>query len=836
MRVYLKDDNGNIIDLPEDFQLFKSAMNLFTFDIKGNFSTTFQVPNNSFFKSGFNYFSPLQTPPGGFRATLFNLVREGNIIDRGQLILEREDQDFLYFFYVSGNSNWITLIPDISIKDIDYESYAIQFNVLAPVNNITNNSGFCFPIVDSGTKGKKYWSSYSVYWFYQQNFDSSNNFKTVVLDLYPCFYFKTMVSELFKYMGLKIGGTVLNDTVYNNMIITPDNGMVTRADKFFTDRQLYRYLSTNFDFTSGYILGDVQISWDSILTMGAAHMPSVAAYPLFQYVCDKNCQIEMELNFIFSQTMFARIQVYKNGSYFTSVKTPNALIYKTQDQINLGTPNVHPVFQAVPGDSYTFYIAIGYVNKGGWPSGGGWPTGGSQGDSYLISSTGTIGLPALAVNAGDIIQALVNSPGNTNSQWQIVKKSTGYKIMASSYIKIHPTKELNKYCTVVAPGDPYETIRASDILPDIKFIDVIKFFVQYFCAIPSFDSSTNTINFNKIDGYDFSNAIDISNYVQKYENNFQIQTGQYNYLRFKKDIEDPYLKTLAINNNLNYGDALIKGQSQTKIINEMFEVPFGAAYDNVNTNNVLMPLLNLWDLEPSGAPIAITSCTIGASGTNFNMQSGTPSLTYGNNMLCEIYGTGFYDGIMNVSVFASPNNYANQAQTPTVSNATGWIQFYNIKIKNKQSRLLVNCPSTNSSDYGALNGLGLVYYGYDTIGGYTTHQVGFGSQTAWAYFNKPQTSLPVSLNYKEGLAMDNFFVGMGGDIPRMQSNYKLLSRILNSPYIKAWCYLPESIFQQINFDRLIYIKDVNGQRYFVIDSIQNYTDSKTLCQINLLQL
>jgi len=228
---YLQNDAGNIIDLPDDFTLTSSAVDLFNFSIKGDISTTFRLPNNSYYKNSFTYWGPLQQPSQGFNAVYFNLVKNGNVIRRGKLYLEREDWDFMYFCFIGGNANWINKIQE-KVKDLVYDDFSMVWKQSQIEATSGATSGFCFPFVDWAYKFYKTKSYYSI-----QITDVDQNTQKCYNDFYPCFFLKSALQEIFAYYGMQIGGDLLLDPVYQKMIITPDSGVIKRAPKFLKDRQ-----------------------------------------------------------------------------------------------------------------------------------------------------------------------------------------------------------------------------------------------------------------------------------------------------------------------------------------------------------------------------------------------------------------------------------------------------------------------------------------------------------------------------------------------------------------------------------------------------------------------
>jgi hypothetical protein len=778
----------------------------------------------------------LQIPSKGFKATLFNMVKNGNVIERGQLVLEREDDDFLYFFFISGNSNWLNRIPDISIKDIDYDEFAITFdNSVAAYSTAT--SGFTYPLVDIGYNGKRNIQAFSTFVY-----DNTGDYLNGSLSEFPpCFFIKSAMQSIFTYCELKIAGDILTDRIYQQMIITPDSGQIQRADKFRTERKVNLEPSANSAFG--------KINLDVVNENGALLCWNTSTQ---RYNVSKKCLINVKFNLNMNISCYSAIKIYRNGvlhittlSSFTGVCgfVPNGNStnfnnndvpkYVTIDCYTGGTADrfiTETLVDVNDGDYLELYADFGGTYKGGVAAGGNFPAAGPNlaGDTYTVTSNGTMGpvFPGgcqITVHIGDVIQAKINSATNCATDWLYFPISGGFNVLPESSISIEP-KEIVQPFPV---GGVYDTIRASDIMPDMKMIDIVKFVSQYFCAIPTYDETTSTVTFNKLDNYRYEDAKDWSQYLQKLENNFQIKTAKYNYIKFKK-LEDGLVEGLRTNNDLGYGDVMIQGQSSTQITNDIFEFPFGATVDKFTSwiNRALVPHLNLVGFDFDGDPIRINSAVNNAGNTDFHLASAPNPGAPIRGMVYYVYGAlAEYNGFVVMTGFGTN---ILQCDIPFVNTCNGFVQAIKFNFKTNQSRVLFFAGDILVSAFSDLGNVNIIDYANRGNSPITQNTFGY------AYFSKPATSYGIKV-YKQGLNLD-YYTGGYTDIPRRLDYYKTLTRILNSPYAKAWMYLPDWEYTAFNFGTFIYIKDENQQRYYYVDSIENYKDSRTLCQVNLILL
>src|SRR6478736_2984625 len=101
----------------------------------------------------------------------------GNILDRGYIVIQSEEPKSLNCFYVSGNSNWINLLTGL-ITDLNWDSYLVQINKANVLSKASATSGITFPYVD--------WSYDLKNGFNTR--DATNDVEVSFQDFYPCLY------------------------------------------------------------------------------------------------------------------------------------------------------------------------------------------------------------------------------------------------------------------------------------------------------------------------------------------------------------------------------------------------------------------------------------------------------------------------------------------------------------------------------------------------------------------------------------------------------------------------------------------------------------------------
>lgn len=209
------DDNGNVLDYSgADFGLTKQAASWYDFKIKGDISVDFFVPNTAKNRDILGYYGINQISSPAFSKLPFSVIRDGNKISRGYIIIKESTRDSIKCFYVSGNTNWFKYF-DFNIKDIEYED---RFTVLGSDidGRKAATEGIVFPLVDWWGRNERRSTSYI-----KINTGSYPEEFPTHTELFPCIYLHTIVSQMAVYSGVKIAGDLVNDPIYKRIIITP---------------------------------------------------------------------------------------------------------------------------------------------------------------------------------------------------------------------------------------------------------------------------------------------------------------------------------------------------------------------------------------------------------------------------------------------------------------------------------------------------------------------------------------------------------------------------------------------------------------------------------------
>lgn len=215
-------DSGNRIEYNGDFGVTKQVASFKNFKIKGDVSISFTIPNTTNNREALGYYGLNQVNSPVFSNNVFNLLKDGNTLMRGELIIESDTGKDLNLYFISGNANWFRLL-DFSCKDIRNNGYNVRWSRAWMDHTRGNTTGIIFPFIDWIFGREKFDNEYWIFNAFDESIDPLNigGLYTAV-NQFPCLYINTLVNELAKVAGIKINGTLLDNKVYNSLLITPD--------------------------------------------------------------------------------------------------------------------------------------------------------------------------------------------------------------------------------------------------------------------------------------------------------------------------------------------------------------------------------------------------------------------------------------------------------------------------------------------------------------------------------------------------------------------------------------------------------------------------------------
>lgn len=215
MTAFVNDDGEYLDYSGEDIGITKQCASFFEFKIKGDLTATLKIDNNSQNRSALGYYGPQQVNSPAFSKSSFNMVRDGNIISRGFIVIKDSDEENITIFYVSGNSNWFQLFQ-FNLKDIVFDdSYTVLISDLNGRKSATE--GIVFPMIDWASRAYRRGGNYVKI---QPSVSTEEG--PPYTEVHPCLFLHSIVKYTGEYAGVLIDGDLMDDGLYKKIVLTPD--------------------------------------------------------------------------------------------------------------------------------------------------------------------------------------------------------------------------------------------------------------------------------------------------------------------------------------------------------------------------------------------------------------------------------------------------------------------------------------------------------------------------------------------------------------------------------------------------------------------------------------
>lgn len=235
---YLQDNDGNTIAVPDEVYLFKRTISFIDWAIRGDFSTTFSVPNDSETRKALGYYSLNQVNRP--TSKVFRFYFDGTSVADGRVFIQGVGTTFDLFF-MSGNSNWLNQITG-SIRDIDLSEFDVDFTAPNVISRMSATEGIIFPLIDWCYNYRKLSNHFLVKPITGVSVDT-------FYDFYPCFYQHTILERLFDSYGIRLKGNLIDNVQYKDIVVTPEvvrsaayisplNGLESMISKQYIDQTL----------------------------------------------------------------------------------------------------------------------------------------------------------------------------------------------------------------------------------------------------------------------------------------------------------------------------------------------------------------------------------------------------------------------------------------------------------------------------------------------------------------------------------------------------------------------------------------------------------------------
>lgn len=325
--------NGEFLDFDGDIEIEKKAK-LFEniSENSGDFSYSFDLPNTS------NNRRILGIQNGNVSDKLIyqkiecDILNNGFTIYSGFLRIEVVAQTIRASFF-SGGSNWISSITG-SCLTLNLNQYTESRNQFA--TTWSNTEGVIITGVDTGLLEDRI----------PQPLGASQNNTFQAYDLQEFVYAKTVIERIFLEAGLKIAGSILEDTTYNKLVVTSKS--TKGLDKFIVDREAFIGKSSSQSVNTS----DTKITFTDIVN-NPYFPPTVNNYASSAYTADIYTTFEIEVNLILDASVNWTLQFFVNGGLVLPVEGSGNRVKYSREGFGLDAGQFSEIY---------FKVASGSVN------------------------------------------------------------------------------------------------------------------------------------------------------------------------------------------------------------------------------------------------------------------------------------------------------------------------------------------------------------------------------------------------------------------------------------------------------------------------------------------
>lgn len=332
------DDDGNYLDYSgDDFTITKQALSITDLRIKGDVSVNFSLDNNSVNRKLLGYFGPMQISSPALTKIPFNLIRNGNTLSRGNIVIQNIDADTLDCYFISGNTGWFNDFQ-FNIQELNLNDHVRTWNYTNMVATKSATGGIIFPLIDFAYKNEKFYQTFSTYMNREITENGSTEYVNWFSDFYPCFYLHTLIDEISKDSGYKFSGSLMTDALYLSALIVPGSGALKVSDIFIKQREAFANLPVDESPADVFA---------TIIPFKEVYDGDKNLYSNYKWTSDGTYLIEITVKITVTVNQAYNIKIYKNGAYVGA----SGLLAFT------GVSAVYTSIQsATPGDYYEVWM------------------------------------------------------------------------------------------------------------------------------------------------------------------------------------------------------------------------------------------------------------------------------------------------------------------------------------------------------------------------------------------------------------------------------------------------------------------------------------------------
>lgn len=360
-------------------------------------------------------------------------------------------------------------------------------------------------------------------------------------------------------------------------------------------------------------------------------------------------------------------------------------------------------------------------------------------------------------------------------------------------------------------------VTPNSFLPKYKSIDIVNFIVNFFGCSVYFDDVGKVISINIIENFKREDSYDWSNYYLAHSVRYTIENAKHNYVLFG-DSDDSTIQSYNLNNEIDFANGDIQTGNEFKFSKDLFKIPFSPSYFGQEKSGAWMSSFPLISFQDSGTSITFTDIASSGGLASYNVGS-TNSFTVG-----EVYRIVEDDKDVGYASVRSKTSDRVVFYRNWPGDTTGTLYKQTATFNSKGPALLVNNPNINVSNFQTG-----VFATYENTT-QTTH-----TTYPYAYFAKSRTMMNLD-SFKASASFGSINDPLFKDRPIQELYFNKISRLIGNPYFKVMMLLPEPVYKNFMFDRLIYLKTETLIGYFFIDKIVNYVNGSTPVEVDVYML
>jgi hypothetical protein len=222
----LIEETGEYLDLQREFVgLNYQIYDLGNIDTRtGTFSNDFKIPNTAHNRAALgnatqsNILQGTLTPYSGITARCF----QNNIsISKGYIQINDTDKNTIDITFYGDNVDIFELIRDKSIRDVDLTSLRHVYDAATVISSFSNTSGYIYLVSDYGL------------------FTERITNDIVSGEIFPSIFFMDVLTAMFKDIGYKIDGTLLNRALLKKSVLPFVNHTFGFSSEFVNSKSFY---------------------------------------------------------------------------------------------------------------------------------------------------------------------------------------------------------------------------------------------------------------------------------------------------------------------------------------------------------------------------------------------------------------------------------------------------------------------------------------------------------------------------------------------------------------------------------------------------------------------